>query len=148
MPPRRDERVVLDHLRAPLDGRVGPAPARRHPRGGHLDVGRPGGPGDAERLLERAHRDLGAVRPHQLAHDPDLVRQLRPGHRAEVGAAGLGEHGAMLLPPKARAFAASRSMSASGSSSQVKESPVRRLWPLMGAPSGPSISTVNWNSNT
>lgn len=54
----------------------------------------------------------------------------------------------MLLPPKARAFAASRSMSASGSSSQVKESPVRRLWPLMGAPSGPSISTVNWNSNT
>ena len=53
-----------------------------------------------------------------------------------------------LLLPKARAFAASRSMSASGSSSQVKESPVRRLWPLMGAPSGPSISTVNWNSNT
>lgn len=32
-----------------------------------------------------------------------------------------------LLLPKARAFAASRSMSASGSSSQVKESPVRRL---------------------
>ena len=94
VPPRGDERVVLDHLRAPLDGRVGPAPARRHPRGGHLDVGRPGGPGDAERLLERAHRDLGAVRPHQLAHDPDLVRQLRPGHRTEVGAAGLGEHGA------------------------------------------------------
>ena len=32
-----------------------------------------------------------------------------------------------LLLPKARAFAASRSMSASGSSSQVKKSPVRRL---------------------